>query len=254
MPDTMHFNIIKVTLQEILPYRDLFLHEINRQIRYNACHERGWSDSYLLYANDAVIGYGSVKGQETADRDTIFEFYLLQGYQHLASRIFPYLLAASGAKFIETQSNAMLLTTMLYEYATGIRADAILFEEDQTTCLAVPEVNFRSKEDYESTFGKKVEDGSNYVLELGGEVVASGDFLLHYNKPFADLYMEVSEAHRQKGLGSFLIQELKKVCYQAGRVPAARCSIQNKASKATLLKGGLRVAGCMLIGEIKKSS
>ena len=248
----MHFKATKVSLKEILPYRDLYLQEMNRQIRYNACHERGWSDSYLLYADEAVIGYGSIKGQEIVDRDTVFEFYLLPLHQHLATRVFSVLLEASVAKFIEPQSNALLLTSMLYEFATNIRAEAILFEADNPTHLSVPEVVFRSKEEYETTFGKKVEDGSGYVLESGGEVVGSGDFLLHYNKPFADLYMEVTESHRRKGLGAFLIQELKRVCYLAGRIPAARCNINNKASKATLLKGGLRVAGCMLLGEVRK--
>jgi GNAT superfamily N-acetyltransferase len=248
----MHFKATQVNLKDILPYRDLYLQEMNRQIRYNACHERGWSDSYLLYADDMVIGYGSVKGQEIVDRDTIFEFYLLPLHQHLATRVFSVLLEASSAKFIEPQSNALLLTSMLYEFATNIRADAILFEEDRTTNLSVSEVVFRSKEEYETTFGKKVEDGSGFVLEKDGEIVGSGDFLLHYNKPFADLYMEVAEAHRNKGLGSYLIQELKRVCYMAGRIPAARCNVQNRASKATLLKGGLRVAGCMLLGEVKK--
>jgi GNAT superfamily N-acetyltransferase len=250
----MHFKATKVSLQEILPYRDLYLQEMHRQIRYNACHERGWSDSYLLYADEVIIGYGSVKGQEIADRDTIFEFYLLPLHQHLATRAFQVLLEASGAKFIQPQSNALLLTTMLYEFATNIRAEAILFEEDRATSLSVSGVVFRSKEEYEKTFGKKVEDGSGYVLESGGEIVGSGDFLLHYNKPFADLYMEVAESYRNKGLGSYLIQELKRVCYLAGRIPAARCNVQNRASKATLLKGGLRVAGCMLLGEVKREA
>lgn len=248
----MTLKATKVNLKDILSYRDLYLQAMNCQIRYNARHERGWSDSYLLCAEGVVIGYGSVMGQEIVDRDTIFEFYLFPQYEYLATRIFTVLLETSGAKFIEPQSNARLLTMMLYEFATNIRAEAILFEDGGTTCLSLPDVVFRSKEEYENTFGKKVEDGSGYVLEQEGEILGSGDFLLHYNKPFADLYMEVAESHRKKGLGSYLIQELKRVCYLAGRVPAARCNIQNKASKATLLKGGLRVAGCMLLGDVKR--
>ena len=50
-------------------------------------------------------------------------------------------------------------------------------------------------------------------LELNKEVVATGGFPLHYNIPFADLYMEVRKNCRKKGFGSFLIQELKKQCY-----------------------------------------
>jgi len=91
----------------------------------------------------------------------------------------------------------------------------------------------------------------DYILELNKEVVASGGFLLHYNFPFADLYMEVKEDHRRQGLGSYLIQELKKQCYLAGRVPAARCNMDNVASGTTLTKVGLAVAGFMLIGAVK---
>jgi GNAT superfamily N-acetyltransferase len=68
--------------------------------------------------------------------------------------------------------------------------------------------------------------------------------------PFADLYIEVNEVYQRKGLGSFFIQELKKECYRNGRVPAARCSIDNAASKATLLKAGLKIAGYMLLGIV----
>jgi GNAT superfamily N-acetyltransferase len=74
--------------------------------------------------------------------------------------------------------------------------------------------------------------------------------MLHYNLPFADLYMEVREDCRRCGIGSFLLQEVKRECYLAGRVPAARTSIGNFASRACLSKAGLRVSGFMLTGEI----
>lgn len=50
----------------------------------------------------------------------------------------------------------------------------------------------------------------DYVIEMDGEVVASGGFLLHYDKPFADLYMPVRKEWRRLGIGSFLLQEGKK--------------------------------------------
>jgi len=42
-----HVTIVvqKTELASILPLRALFLQESNFQVRYNACHERGWSDS-----------------------------------------------------------------------------------------------------------------------------------------------------------------------------------------------------------------
>ena len=76
----MTFTVTKTSLKEILYLRSLFLQENNFQIRYNACHERGWTDSYVLNYNNEKIGYGSIKGNENVnDRDTIFEFYCLTG-------------------------------------------------------------------------------------------------------------------------------------------------------------------------------
>ena len=106
--------------------------------------------------------------------------------------------------------------------------------------------------DDDQIFDHHGEPKGDYLIEVNGEIVATGGFLLHYNKPFADLYMEVNEQHRKKGFGSFLLQEVKKECYLNGRLPAARCNITNPASKATLLRAGLKVVGYMLKGDVKK--
>ena len=50
--------------------------------------------------------------------------------------------------------------------------------------------------------------------------------------------MEVAEAFRKRGLGCYLVQELKRVCYEQGSVPAARCSPTNIPSRKTLQKAG----------------
>ena len=245
----------KTTLEDILPLRHQFLQALNCQIRYDACHVRHWADEYLLVLNGKKVGYGSVKGKENlADRDAIFEFYVLPTYQKYQDLLFIELLKTSVAKFIECQSNDTNLTALLYEYAHQIYSDTILFEDNITTNLQQPNIIFRRRQDGDNVFGKSTADEGAYVLEKDGIIVADGGFLLHYNKPFADLYMETSKAHRGQGYASFILQALKKVCYQAGRVPAARCRITNKGSKAALLKAGMRVCGYMLIGEIKALS
>ncbi len=246
----MKLKASKAELKAILPLRNLYLQENNFQIRYNACHERGWTDSYLLTLDDLEIGYGSINGQEIKNRDTIFEFYIIPPFRKFAGPIFPKLVDVSGASIIECQSNDSFLTSMLYEFSQNIRADVVLFADHVVTEYRNPGVVFRSVSKDDKTFDPKVELGE-YVLELEGEVVATGGFLLHYNMPFADLYLDVKKDCRKKGFGSYLLQEVKKQCYLAGRVPAARCNIENKASRATLLKAGLKVCGFMLKGEIR---
>lgn len=250
----MQFIAAKTKLEAIQPLRELFLQEANCQVRYNACHERGWTDSYLLTRDEVEIGYGSIKGEEVADRDTIFEFYLIPPFRKFSSFIFHELIAVSGARLIECQSNDVRLTSLLYEFAHNINANVVLFDDHMTTAHTLSEVSFRARKTADSIFTHQIEPVGEYVLELAGEVIATGGFMLHYNKPFADLYMEVKESFRRKGFGSFILQELKKACYLAGRVPAARCSIQNQASRAALIKAGMKVCGFMLKGDIKNTS
>src|SRR6202012_6249815 len=101
-------------------------------------------------------------------------------------------------------------------------------------------------------FDHQREPEGDFVLDRQGDLVATGGFMLHYNPPFADLYMEVNETCRRQGFGSFLVQELKRECYLSRRVPAARCVMENEASKATLLAAGLKIAGYMLEGDVRR--
>ncbi len=246
----MTITVEKVELEAILPLRALFLSEANRQVRHNARHERGWSDSYLVVIDGQKVGYGSIMGREIKDRDTVFESFVIPSFRKRASNLFGQLIAAAKPTFIECQSNDQFLSAMLFEFARNISADVVLFEEHSVTNLAVPGVVVRPKRVDDQIFVHTVEPAGEYVAELNGEVVATGGFMLHYNPPFADLYMEVREDCRYRGIGSFLIQEVKRECYLAGRVPAARTSIRNLASRACLSRAGLRVCGFMLTGEV----
>lgn len=248
----MQITAQATTLDTILPFRQLFLQENNFQIRYNARHERGWTDSYLLSVDGVSVGYGSVAGQEVSERNTIFEFYVLPMYRSKSSALFKALIDSTQATLIECQSNDLQLSFMLYEFAQSIRSDVILFEDHVDTHFMMPDVIFRRTKEEDYNCGYKAKNMGAHVLEWKGEIVATGGYLLHYNIPFADLYMDVKENHRRKGLGTFIIQELKKECYRSGRVPAARCNIQNQASKATLLKAGLKVVGYMLLGKVRR--
>jgi GNAT superfamily N-acetyltransferase len=250
----MTLDITKTTLKEILYLRSLFLQENNFQIRYNACHERGWTDSYILMYNKEKIGYGSVKGNENlSDRDTVFEFYVIPSFRSLSSIVFLELLRSSKAGFIECQSNDSLMTSLLYQHGQNINSDVVLFEENFLSDIKSDKALFRKRNADDIIFEHKAEPVGDFVLETNKQVVATGGFLLHYNMPFADLYMEVEEGNRKKGFGSFLIQELKRQCYLAGRIPAARTGLDNIASQATLTKAGLKIAGFMLLGQIKQN-
>ncbi len=240
-------KVVKTNLDEIRAFRILFLKENNFQFIYNKCHDYGWADVYLFTSGNAKIGYGAVWGtNKREDRDTIFEFYVIPQFRNFSSAVFREFYNTSGASVIECQSNDLLLSTMLFEYSRDIQAEAILFEDHYQTHFNIPGISFlKHPGEQESE-----QDVGGYVIEQNGAVVASGGFMLNYNMPYADIYMEVKEAYRQKGFGSLIIQELKKEIYSMGRVPAARCNIHNRASKATLLKAGFKICGFILKGSI----
>jgi hypothetical protein len=111
-------------------------------------------------------------------------------FRRKSSELFRVLLAASGAGYIECQSNDLLLSSMLYESSPSVSADTVLFEDHTATEHIVPGAAVRPRRSDDKIFEHKAEPVGNYVVELDGEVAATGGFLLHYNPPFADLHME----------------------------------------------------------------
>jgi GNAT superfamily N-acetyltransferase len=92
--------------------------------------------------------------------------------------------------------------------------------------------------------------GSEWLLELEGQVVATGGILFHYNHPYGDIYMGVEEAHRRRGLGAYFVQELKRIAYEIGSLPGARCNVDNIASRKTLQKAGFVPFAHILVGKL----
>ena len=245
----MNLQIEKTTLPTIRDLRKLFLDETRMQFVCNKCHDYGWSDDYVFIIDGNKIGYGCVWGTDRReDRDTIFEFYLLQDYRKNADKIFEQFRANTAATMIEGQTNDPQLIEMIYKHTENIRAEAILFEDHLETSYKIHAAVFRRK----TPDDKLEDDDSDFVVELDGKLVATGGFLLNYNFPYADIYMGVQEAYRGKGLGSFIVQELKKEIRKLERVPAARCNIGNNISKATLMKAGFRICGFRVKGDLKK--
>ena len=92
--------------------------------------------------------------------------------------------------------------------------------------------------------------GPEWVLRLGEEKVGGGGILFHYNEPYGDIYMDVAEPFRRRGLGAYLVQELKRETYRLGSIPAARCSPDNVGSRKTLQKAGFVPYAHILNGSI----
>jgi len=236
----------------VLPWRDMYRLEMNCQVIHDSIHSRpGWTQEYLLFIGGAPAGYGSVAvGGPWKDKPTVYEFYVLPHHRLRAFELFRTLLTASSAVMINVQSNDSLITAMLHTFAHGVTSESILFHDKLTTALSPAGATFRGATPADVPDVPRDQLKWYGVLEVEGKVAATGGVLFHYNRPYGDIYMDVVESFRRRGLGSFLVQELKRVCYEGGSVPAARCDPGNIASRRTLQKAGFVPCGNILNGSI----
>jgi GNAT superfamily N-acetyltransferase len=183
---------------------------------------------------------------------SLYEFFVLPPYRGRVFEAFGALLAASGVTRIETQTNDPMLTAMLFAFAPSVSSESILFHDQITTTLAPANAQVRRacENDAEEIAAHELDSGASWVVTAGGVVAGTGDILYHYNRPYGDIYMKVGEPYRNRGLGAFLVQELKRICYEGGSVPAARCNPKNIASRRTLQKAGFVPCGHIVYGTL----
>jgi GNAT superfamily N-acetyltransferase len=146
----------------------------------------------------------------------------------------------------------MLLAVMFHAYARDIASEKIVFHDQRTTALdgQIAKLRRITPEDEIARHIEERQGGPEWLLEVDGQDAGKGGILFHYNRPYGDIYMEINESFRRRGLGAFLVQELKRCAYELGAVPCARCSPNNVASRNTLQKAGFVPFAHMLTGAV----
>jgi GNAT superfamily N-acetyltransferase len=254
----MNIQWCATDLPSIQRLRDIYVHEMHCQVIHDSLHERpGWTTQYLLTVDGSAAGYGAVAhAGPWKDKPTIFEFFLLPALRHRTFRLFSAFVTACGTRAVETQSNDPFLGPLIEALCPTVAAEAILFEDRVTTSIAFPDATVRpvTPADAGAIEARKLDAGADWLLQLGPDIVGTGGILSHYNRPYGDIFMEIAEPFRRRGLGAFLVQELKRVCYERGSIPAARCNVDNVASRLTLQNAGFTPCGAIVTGTIAESA
>jgi GNAT superfamily N-acetyltransferase len=241
-------------LCEIEPLREQYRSEMNCQIVHDSIHGRpGWSREFALHDDGALIGYGSVAvAGPWRDNLALYEFFVERENRMRSFEAFTSLLPLCGAKIIETQTNDPHLTVMLHVFARNIRAEAVLFEDGFQTSLHPQGARFRSAtaSDVDELRRFELDEDAKWVVLMDDEIAGAGGVLYHYNRPYGDVYMKIAEPFWRRGLGAYLVQELKGVCRAGGSVPAARCNVNNMPSRGTLQKAGFIPCGALVVADL----
>ena len=239
---------------DIASLRECYREEMQCQIIHDSIHVRsGWTTEYILETDGTVAGYGSVAIRGPwATSHALYEFYVKESYRQRIFDLFAALVGTISASKIETQTNDPMLSTLLHTFCRNVRAEAILFEDRFETRLAPEGSGFRvaCADDTKVLERLELDDTARWVVTLNGEIAGAGGVLYHYNRPYGDVYMKIAEGFRRRGLGAYLVQELKAACRAEGSVPAARCNIGNLASRRTLQKAGFVPCGNLIAGDL----
>lgn len=227
---------------------------MNGQIVHDSIHARsGWTLEYAITQQDRTIGYGSVAvAGPWRDRPSVYEFYLEPAFRTRAFELFDAFLATSSPHAFEVQTSDTLTTMMCLTHARDIGTERIVFRDGDTTTHNANGAALRcvtSPDEIQTAIAAR-QGGGEWIVEVDGTVVARGGLLFHYNRPYADLYMDVDEPFRRRGIGTYLVQELKRLSYDLGAIPCARCTTTNEASRRTLQCAGFVPFAHILFGSL----
>ena len=250
----MAISVEPTDLGAIQQLRESFRSEMRCQIIHDSIHRRpGWTTEYVLRRDGVVAGYGSVAiAGPWRERPAVYEFYVVPEQRSHLFDLFEAFNEVSAAPAIEMQTNDVIAAVVLRAYARDITNDAIIFHDGLTTHHALPpDAKFRTATATDAPDTAAEDLRWRAVVEVDGEVAAAGGVLFHYNPPYGDVYMDVDERFRRRGFGTYIVQELKRLCYEGGFIPGARCSPGNVASRQTLQRAGFVPCGHILTGTLR---
>jgi hypothetical protein len=264
----MKIEARRVPAEEISAMREAYRAEANCQIIYDSFLPRGHADAYLVSVDDRVVGYGALANRYYPRQ--IIEFYVVPEARIDALEMFRRLLAITRATHVHAQTNMPFMTRMLFDTTKNIAAEKVLFTDNSVPAanasetaghapaqphlpqIPAPEGSvFRHITEAEAEqFSKVQEVLTNWVLQIGGEIVATAGYLTHYNPPYADIFMAVADTARRRGYGGYIVQEISCVARNEGKIPAARCDSTAEGSRRALERGGLVACGHLVFGEV----
>lgn len=217
--------------------------------------ENIWDSKYYKIEYDSrTVGYAIIDTKQT-----LWEFYLEEKVHMHSQDIFQYLIDMKYIEAAECKTYDYLLMSLCHDFQRASEGSAYLFRDyseigypdnrfaDITIRLADMEdydkleVLNQMDEDVEFFYDLKKEINNQEVLVFLKEnyLLGAGTFKkIWKDQSYRDIGMVVAKEHRKKGLGTFILIQLKEYCDRHDLASVCGCWYYNYASKRTLEKAG----------------
>lgn len=236
-------------LSEIQEQRELYMHELPYSQELNT-EENVWEAQYFkIYFESDWIGYACIGSDKT-----LWQFYLINTAWIHGQDIFRTLIDQGYVKGAECISFDHLLMSLCMDFHKTACCSAYVFRDDT-------DVNYHLSSIRNLYFNKAKEDDFDVLTEIsgdffynlkehiqkqevmmfysGGELLGAGTCKKIFSSlNYYDIGMVVVDKHRNKGIGTLIVTQMKKYCYDHNLVPVCGCWYPNLASKRTLEKAG----------------
>jgi RimJ/RimL family protein N-acetyltransferase len=191
----------------------------------------------------------------------LLRFHLLETYQARAQEIFRWVVSTYDIEHAITSTIEPPYFSLCLDIQESITLHSYLFRDNQYCQLSsvLSTGTFRKAEKRElddiTRFYRANTEGPGEWIEaflnahLNREelfvsydqqtLVATGECIPSQKQPpYADLGIVVARSYRGRGLGSSMLLQLKKHCYETGWKPICSCAADNHASKRAIEKAG----------------
>ena len=209
------------------------------------------SACYEISYNKKIIGHFSVNAHKT-----LVEFYILKEYYTYSQEIFKYIIKSDMIEDAAVSTKQSEFLSLCLDFQKSVYVSSYLFTDTENKKYEldhyenisfrlakksdIQAINIKCEQRPRGYYEELIENDQLFVLYDGDILLGIGEFRISktHHGQYGDIGMIVAEEHRRKGVGTYIIIQLKEHCYKKNIKPMASCDSKNIASINTLIKAG----------------
>ena len=212
-------------------------------------------NSYLIM-EDEHVGYLIVD-----EKNTLLQFYILEGFAHRSDEFFSFALNKLGVDKAIAGTYEPMYFSLCMDRAKSTQINSYVFRQGIEIRLDSPLDNLDMSIAEENELEEIInyhEDKADihgefmrgylinligfkglYIFRKDGEIIGTGEFRPDRNHAdYSHIGMTVSTEYRNIGLGSYILNQMRKAANERGFISGCSTDLENTASKKAIKKCG----------------